>query len=69
MAFLAPLGIIPAMSKEHGEKTERSEQYIPATVCPDCVEAGLQVDPRAKTPAYPVIESVCSTHLIIKGDF
>lgn len=50
------------------EKLAPNEKYLPITVCPDCVSEGLQIDPREKTPNYPVIESACSTHLIIRGE-
>jgi len=50
------------------EKAKEAERYVPIMICPHCIEAGLQIDPREKIPAYPVIESVCFTHLIIQGD-
>jgi|CXWL01.1.fsa_nt_gi hypothetical protein len=50
------------------EKANSTEKDLPVTICPDCVHEGMQIDPRAKTPAYPVIESTCFTHLIIRGE-
>ena len=51
------------------ERSHETNEYVPITVCPDCVQTGLQPDPRTKNPAYPVIESTCSTHRIAKGEF
>jgi len=50
------------------EIAKETERYIPITVCPDCVQAGLQIDPRVEIPTYPVYLSTCYTHLIIRGE-
>ena len=55
------------MSTEKHVHIER--EPMPIMVCPQCVEAGFLIDPRATNPNYPVVISTCRMHKICNGEY
>ncbi len=57
------------MTKENNFSLHVEGEPVPIMVCLQCVESGYQIDPRVRTPNYPVIVTTCRIHQICNGEY